>query len=112
MWRRAFRPRVSIRILMGLIVVLALAYLPVLLMIEPYRKEWKAEQKAIAEIRANAHDVAFTTVEVGPHWLHRLAWGHEHYFQRVRTLHFVGAGAEVYLLRRSVFHHVRLVMED
>ncbi len=112
MWRRVLRPRVSIRFLMGFVLLIALGYGVVMGLVEPYRRGWSAEQTAIAEIRAKGHNVGFTSVLVGPAWLHRLAWGHQQYFQRVRKLYFVSGGMDDYRARRSVFHHVRLVMQD
>jgi hypothetical protein len=97
---------------MGLVFLFAIAYTPVLLLIEPYRKEWLGEQRAIAEIRARGHHVGFTTVKVGPQWLQKLSWGHRHYFERVRNLYFVSGGWEDYLDRRSAFHHVGMVFQD
>jgi hypothetical protein len=112
MWRRVLKPRVSIRVLMGLIAFIALGYGVVMILVEPYRKEWQAEQTAIAEIRAHGHTVGFTTTNVGPLWLQRLAWGHQQYFRRIDKLYFVGDGWEDYLERRSAFHHVKMVMQD
>ena len=112
MWRRLFKPRFSLRALMGLMVLIAMGYGVVMILAEPYRKEWLGEQQAIAEIRARGHTVSFTTTKVGPAWLQRLAWGHQQYFRRIDHLYFVGDGWEDYLVRRSAFHHVKLVLQD
>lgn len=97
---------------MGLILVFALSYGTVILLVEPYRQEWQAEQKALKEIRAKGHRVGYTTIRVGPTWLHRLAWGRRPYFDRVKILYFVAGGQDEYRARRSAFHHVKLVVQD
>jgi hypothetical protein len=96
------------RVLMGIVLACGLALGGLLQLIEPYRRDWQAEQQALDEISADVHFVGAITQPVGPTWLRTLAWpGRTQYFDRVTILCFAGADPRLSDKQRNALKHLR-----
>jgi hypothetical protein len=96
------------RLMMGIVLACGIALGGLLLLIEPYRREWQAEQQALAEICADGHFVGVATQPVGPTWLRRFARsGRAKYFDRVTLLLFVGSDPRLSDRQRAALKYLQ-----
>lgn len=110
---RRRRWRYTVRALCGIIVVCALAMAVVQIQLEPYRAEWIAEQRAIAEMRHSGRTFTVATKVIGPKWLRTLAGPFRApYFERVTGFFFVASDATIVRQHRSDFKYVMFVIQD
>ena len=80
------RYRISVRALLGLVVLCGLGFGAISISVESYRREWLAEQQAIARMRQSIDDIGYRTSKVGPRWLQVLAGGaRSRYFDRIES---------------------------
>jgi hypothetical protein len=97
------------RVMMGIVLACGLALGGLLQLVEPYRRDWQAEQQSLVEIRAEGRTVGTATQPVGPAWLRKLARpaGRARYFDRVSILTFIACDFRLSAPLRAAFKHLQ-----
>lgn len=87
------RAQFRLRTLMVLVLVAAIGIVGFLeSRIAPFRREWKLDQLALAEVRAGGGYYSVSTRQVGPAWLRRVAGpSRARSFQRVNGVLYVAS---------------------
>jgi hypothetical protein len=93
--------QIGIGALMGLVLLVGLVLGGLQVLIEPYRREWRAEQAALAELRKH-EEVLARTKAFGPRWLRVLAGPvRSKYFERTTSIIITGTTWSRYQYRLS-----------
>ena len=100
---------------MALILVLAgICFAGPLILLEPYRRDFEDEQKALAAIEAAGGHVGASRIVVpSPRWLRWLVGpSRSRYFERVNRLYFTASDAALARLYQSHFEHLSIILQD
>jgi hypothetical protein len=107
------RWRFTLRAVCGVVILCAIGMAVVEVQLEPYRIEWLAEQRALAEMRRSGYTFTVSTKVIGPRWLRTLSGPFRApYFERVTGFFFVASDAAIVRRYRPTFKYSVFVFQD
>jgi len=105
--------RFGVRRLMAFVLLCACGAAGYLSLFEGHRRDWLAEQDAIAQIRRDGGHVGAATRSIGPNWLKRIGGPSRlKYFDRTTALFFVTSDSRLANRHRAAFKYLTMIVQN